>query len=158
YGFAEPRRYVIEWHRFDNATDALSEAIGSGPDVPPAAQAVPVGSYVAARIHAGSAATRVTVYLRRDAHVFHAAGLDRSWPGKIVVPPPPPPRADRRVYADLAPRQQELFATYTDRYNTTRGSRYTPEEAFSRLTISEQTTFYGHTHALLRSDLTDASG
>ena len=71
---------------------------------------------------------------------------------------PPPPRADRRAYADLAPRQQELFQTYVDSYNATRGSQYTAEERFERLTVSEQTTFYGITHALLHTSLTDSSG
>ena len=70
---------------------------------------------------------------------------------------PPPPRADRRAYADLAPRQQELFQTYVDNYNATRGSHYTAEEAFERLTVSEQTTFYGVTHALLHTSLTDSA-
>jgi hypothetical protein len=158
HGFSAPRTYVIEWHKFDNAKDALSAVIGSGADMPPDAQAVPAGSYVAARIHAGEAANSVTVYLRRQIDAFHVVGIDRSWPGKIVVHPAPPPHADRRVYADLAPRQQELFATYIDRYNATRGSQYTPEEGFSHLSISEQTTFYGITHALFHSELTDANG
>jgi len=157
-GVSPPRTYVIEWHTFDNAKDALSDVIGSGPDIPPVAQALPPGSYVAAHIHAGAASMSVTAYLRRDAGTFRVIGLDRSWPGKIVAYPPPPPHADRRVYSDLAPRQQELFATYTTRYNEARGTRFTPEEVFARLTISEQTTFYGHTHALLNSDLTDANG
>ena len=41
-------------------------------------------------------------------------------------------------------------------YNATRGSQYTAEEVFERLTVSEQTTFYGVTHALLHTSLTDA--
>ena len=158
HGISPPRAYTIEWRRFDSAKDALSDSIGSGPEMPPAASSIPVGSYVAARIHAGEAAMNVTVYLRREIDTFHVVGLDRSWPGKVVAYPNPPPRAGGRVYASLAPRQQELFATYTDRYNETRGSRYTPEEAFGRLTISEQTTFYGITHALLNTELTDANG
>ena len=100
----------------------------------------------------------VTVYLRRQADGFQIVGLDRSWPGKNVVTPPPPPRADRRAYADLAPRQQELFQTYVNNYNATRGRVYTAEEVFERLTVSEQTTFYGVTHALLHTPLTDSGG
>ena len=100
----------------------------------------------------------VTVYLRRQADGLQIVGLDRSWPGKNVVTLPPPPRADRRVYADLSPRQQELFQTFVDSYNTARGSRFTAEEGFERITVSEQTTFYGVTHALLRTTLTDAGG
>ena len=47
---------------------------------------------------------------------------------------------------------------YVDSYNATRGSRYTAEERFERLTVSEQTTFYGVTHALLHTSLTDSGG
>ncbi len=70
----------------------------------------------------------------------------------------PPAHVDRRVFDDLSERQQALFKTYSDSYNQTRGSRYTPEEAFNRLSVSEQTTFYGVTHALTNTRLTDASG
>jgi hypothetical protein len=51
-----------------------------------------------------------------------------------------------------------LFETYVKGYNASRGSQYTVEEGFDRLTISEQTTFYGITHALMNSKLTDAQG
>jgi len=157
-GFASPRTYTITWSKFDNAKDAMLEAIGTGADVPDAARAFPAGSYVAARIHAGAQAMNVTVYLRRQADGFHVVGIDRSWPGKHVVTLPPAPHADRRAYADLAPRQQELFQTYVDNYNETRGKQYTAEEGFERLTVSEQTTFYGVTHALLHTSLTDSGG
>ena len=157
-GFVEPRTYTTTWHAFDNAKGALLESIGTGAEVPAAARALPAGSYVAARIHAGVQAMNVTVFLRRHADGFHVAGIDRSWPGKHIVAMPPAPRADRRAYADLALRQQELFQTYVDNYNATRGSQYTAEERFERLTASEQTTFYGITHALLQTSLTDASG
>ncbi len=157
-GFASPRTYTITWNKFDNARDAMLEAIGTGAEVPDAARALPAGSYVAARIHAGVQAMNVTVYLRRQPDGFHVVGLDRSWPGKNVVTLPPPPHADRRAYADLALRQQELFQTYVDNYNATRGKQYTAEEGFERLTVSEQTTFYGVTHALLHTSLTDSGG
>jgi hypothetical protein len=157
-GFSPARTYAIEWHRFDNANDSIGDVIGSGADLPAAAQGLPDGSYVTAHIHAASAAMSVTVYLRRQSHGFTVVGIDRSWPGKIVAHPPPPPHADQRVYADLAPRQQQLFTTYVDVYNAAHRSKLTPEEVFARLSISEQTTFYGHTHALLHSELTDEHG
>ena len=128
-GFAQPRTYTTTWYRFDNAKRALLETIGTGAEVPGEARALPDGSYVAARIHAGAQAMNVTVFLRRHAGDFQVVGIDRSWPGKNVVTLPPPPRADRRAYADLMPRQQELFQTYVDSYNATRGSHYSAEEA-----------------------------
>ena len=62
------------------------------------------------------------------------------------------------IFADLTAQQQTLFGTYNDSYNKTRDSRYTPEEGFNRLTVSEQSTFYGITHALANTSMTDASG
>ena len=101
---------------------------------------------------------QVTVFLRKRADGFDVVGLDRMWPGKVIAIPPPPARADRRVFADLTPQQRALFETYVKGYNASRGSQYTVEEGFDRLTISEQTTFYGVTHALMNSQLTDAQG
>jgi hypothetical protein len=153
-----PRAYTIDWYGFDNAKDALTTKMGAGPSIPAGAQALAAGSYVAARVFSGDEAMHVMVYLRRQTDGFQIVGIDRAWPGKVVVNPPAPAHADRRVYQDLAPRQRELFVTYVDSYNAARGSQFTPEETFERLGVSEQTTFYAVTHALLHSPLTDAHG
>ena len=158
HGFSPPRTYAIEWFGFDNAASALLPAIGAGADLPAAAQALAAGSYVAARIDGSDPAMNVTVYLRRRADGFEVVGVDRGWPGKVVAPPIAAARADRRVYSDLAPEQRALFETYMASYNAARGSQSTPEEGFVRLTLSEQTTFYAVTHALLHSPLSDAGG
>jgi hypothetical protein len=100
----------------------------------------------------------VMVFLRRRSDGMDIVGLERGWPGKVIAPPMPPARPNRRIFTDLTPRQQELFKTYIDAYNETRGSRYSPEQGFDRLTVSEQTTFYGVTHALSRTTLTDKGG
>ena len=158
YGFTAPRTYTVEWHGFDNAKDAVLDRIGTGAALPAGAQGVAAGSYVAARISAGDPAMRLTVFLRKRADGFDVVGLDHMWPGKVIAVPAPPARADRRVFADLTPQQRALFETYVKGYNASRGSQYTAEEGFDRLTISEQTTFYGVTHALMNSQLTDAQG
>ena len=155
-GFVQPRTYTIEWRRFDNSTNKVLDSIGTGAALP--STTIPNGGYLAARVTAGSNGFTVTVFLRRDEPGFTVIGIDRGWPGKKVVAPPPAARADRRAFADLAPRQRELFDTYVKGYNAARGSNYTVEEGFERLTVSEQTTFYGITHAALRSQLTDANG
>jgi hypothetical protein len=157
-GYSAPRSYTIEWHRFDNAKDVLTDTIGTGPDLPAEAEGLAAGSYFAARVYAGSAAMNVTVYLRRQADGMAVVGIDRSWPGKVIVNPPTPPRGTRRVYEDLAPRPREVFATYVESYNAARGAHQTSEERFEQITVSEQTTFYGVTHALLHSRLSDANG
>jgi hypothetical protein len=158
HGLSAPRLYTTDWYGFDNAKDTLLEKIGSGPALPAGTETLGVGTYVAARVYADDAAMSVTVYLRRRADGFDVIGTDRTWPGKVVAPPMLPAHVDRRIFADLSERQQVLFQTYSDSYNQTRGSRYTPEEGFNRLSVSEQTTFYGITHALTNTRLTDASG
>jgi hypothetical protein len=158
YGFAPARSYEIEWYGFDNAKDMFLDRLGSGATIPPAAQSIATGAYVAARIHAGDAAMQVQAFVRKAANGFEVVGLERTWPGKVIAVPPPPVRAGRRVFADLTPQQRALFETYVKSYNESRGSQYTSEQSFDRLTISEQTTFYGVTHALMNSRLTDAQG
>lgn len=158
HGISPARTYTIEWYGFDNANDSLLGRIGAGPVIPSGVQALPAGAYAAARVYATDAAMNVTVFLRRRADGFDVMGLDRGWPGKVIAPPERPARAPQRVFSDLTAQQQALFKTYNDGYNQTRGRQYTPEEGFNRLTISEQTTFYGVTHALTHTSLTDAGG
>jgi hypothetical protein len=158
YGLSASRPYTIDWYRFDNDRDTILDTIGTGAVVPPGVAAIPIGGYAAARLYADDAEMNVTVYVRRRADGADIVGLDRGWPGKVIAPPLPPVRLNRRVFADLTTRQQELFKTYIDSYNATRGSQYSPEQGFDRLTVSEQTTFYGVTHALSNTTLTDARG
>ena len=158
YGFTAARTYTVDWFGFDNAKNVVLDRLGTGATMPAAVQSIAAGSYASARISAGDAAMYVDVFLRRRAGGFDVVGVDRAWPGKVIAIPPPRPRADRRVFADLSMQQRALFETYNNAYNASRGSQFTTEEGFDRLTISEQTTFYGITHALSRSNLTDAQG
>ena len=158
YGFSSARTYNVDWYGFDNAKNVFLDRTGTGPAVPPSAQTVANGAYVAARVSADNPDMRVEVFLRKGSNGFEVVGIDRIWPGKVISIPPPPPRADRRVFADLAPEQPGLFDTLVKTYNASRNTQYSSEDVFDRLTISEQTTFYGITHALMHSTLTDAQG
>jgi len=158
YGFSSPRTYTVEWSGFDNNTNIVLGRLGTGPALPPSVQAVANGEYVVARVYADNPEMRVDVFLRKSANGLDVVGIDRVWPGKVISIPPPTPRGDRRVFADLAPPQRTLFDTYTKTFNSSRGTQFSSEEVFDKLTISEQTTFYGITHALMHSSLTDAQG
>ncbi|HVQ16032.1 MAG TPA: hypothetical protein VMS40_20670, partial [Vicinamibacterales bacterium] len=158
YGFRTPRPYNIEWHGFDNAKNAPLEQSGTGPLLPSSVQSLANGAYAAARVSAGNPDLRVDVFFRKGANGFEAVGIERSWPGKVISIPPRPPAVDRRVFADLAPAQRVVFDYYARTYNGSRGLQLSSEDVFDRLTISEQTTFYGITHALMHSTLTDAQG
>jgi hypothetical protein len=157
-GFASPRTYSIDWYGFDNVSDLLRERTGTGATLPSSVQSLASGAYTAARVSAGNPDMHVDVFLRKGANGFEVVGIDRSWPGKAISIPPPPPRVDRRVFADLAPTQRAVFDGYTRTYNSSRATQLSSEEVFDRLTISEQTTFYGITHALMNTPLTDMQG
>jgi hypothetical protein len=158
YGFSPARTYNVDWYGFDNAKNVFLDRTGSGAALPTAVQSLGTGAYIAARISAGDPDMRVEVFLRKNADGFAVVGIERIWPGKIIAIPPPPPRADQRVFEDLSPAQRTLFETFVKTYNSSRSTQYSPEAVFDRLTISEQTTFYGITHALMHSTLTDMQG
>jgi hypothetical protein len=158
YGFSSPRTYTVDWFRFDNVTHVLLERQGTGPALPPPVQGLDNGSYAAARVSAGDPDMRVDVFVRKTANGFEVVGIDRSWPGKVISIPSRQPRTDRRVFADLTPAQRSLFDTFAKNYNSARNTTYSSDDVFDRLTISEQTTFYGITHAAMHSPLTDAHG
>jgi hypothetical protein len=158
YRFTSPRTYTVDWYAFDNAANAVLGRMGTGPALPASALGLANGSYVAARVSAGDPNLRVDVFLRKTANGFDVVGRDWIWPGKVVAIPKPAPRADRRVFADLAPEQRRTFDTFVKNYNSARNTQYSSETVFDRLTISEQTTFYGITHALMHSSLTDVQG
>jgi hypothetical protein len=73
HGFLPPRRYTVEWSRFDNATGVHYLLPGATSFEVPAVDA----PYLAARIHAvGDPRRSVTVYLRRGREVV---GIERSF-------------------------------------------------------------------------------
>jgi hypothetical protein len=158
YGFSAPRAYTVDWFGFDNARNVFLDRSGTGPALPSTVLAIATGSYVAARVSAGDPDMSVAVFLRKGSSGFDVVGIDRTWPGKVVASPRPSPRADRRVFADLSPPQRGLFDSFVKTYNSARDAQYSAEEVFDRLTISEQTTFYGITHALMNSSLSDGNG
>jgi hypothetical protein len=61
-------------------------------------------------------------------------------------------------FKDLDEDQQRLFEPYAQAYREQTGGSLTAQEYFDSLTISERTTYYAVTHALIRSELTDQSG
>jgi hypothetical protein len=61
-------------------------------------------------------------------------------------------------FADLTPDQQRLFEPYARAFSEQTGNRLSAQEYFDSLTISERTTYYAVTHALIRSELTDQRG
>jgi hypothetical protein len=100
----------------------------------------------------------VAVYLRNEPGGFRVVGLDREWPGRRLVDPRVVEQTVRNRYGELAPERQQLFAAYNQSLNAKSAQVLLPEERFRTLSLSEQTTFDGVTHALMHSSLTDLEG
>jgi hypothetical protein len=163
HGFTEPRPYRVEWSIFDNETGKPSTRIGAADvrtQIPSEARNAPDGGYVLARITAehGAGGMAVNVYWRKEPTGLRVVGTDWEWPGRTLVDPRIDARPTRNRYAELEPERQQLFETYANRLNANDGQSLSPEQRFRELSVSEQTTFDGVTHALMRSALTDSGG
>jgi hypothetical protein len=159
--FVEPRRYLIEWRLFDNTAGKPGSLIRSeGALVPPAATTGPAGTYVLARVIAegGDPAMDINVVLRSEPAGLSVVGVDRGWPGRTLVDPRVVERPTRNRYAELEPERQRLFDSYARTLNAKSGETVSSDDRFRALTPSEQTTFDGVTHALMRSTMTDQEG
>jgi hypothetical protein len=89
YGFHPAREYSIKWSAFDNITGKHQsiDSQGAG-EIPEKARAAEEGDYYSAEIFAGEPGKAVTVYIRKEGDRFKLVGIERSWPGKIVVDAP----------------------------------------------------------------------
>jgi hypothetical protein len=80
HNVAPARNYTVQWSRFDNEAETKSPLSGeSSLALPRAIESAAPGDYFAADIHAGDAAKRVTVYLRKQAGAAEVVGIDRTW-------------------------------------------------------------------------------
>jgi hypothetical protein len=159
YKFAEPRPFRVDWAMFDNKAGkpAALLATTEGHQIPPEASGVPDGSYVLAhiRMDGTSAGTAVNVVLRRETSGLRVVGIDREWPGRVLVDPRTVARPVRNRYIELDSDRQRLFDTYARELNARLGENQSPEERFRALSVSEQTTFDAVSHALLQSTLSN---
>jgi hypothetical protein len=99
----------------------------------------------------------VIVYLRTRAGGQDVVGIERGWPGKVIVNPRDVDR-DVSRFGSLALDQQHLYEPYARRDAEARGRTMTAGEHFDSQPISARTTYDSVTHALLNSKLTDANG
>ena len=159
YKFAEPRRLRVDWAMYDNKAGKPSTLLSTieGHQIPSEADAAPAASYVLARIRmdGASAGTAVNVVLRRETSGLRVVGIDREWPGRVLVNPRTVARPVRNRYIELDADRRHLFDTYARELNVKLGENLSPEERFRALSVSEQTTFDAVSHALLQSTLSD---
>ena len=154
-----PATYTASWFRFDNDTMSLTPLHAESFVVPRDVRDAEDGRYFAVRIESNrrSREMNVMVYVRTRAGGQDVVGIERGWPGKVVVDPRD---ADGDVsrFQNLTIEQQRLYEPYAQRNATARQQSMTVEQHFDSQTISARTTFDSVTHALLNSKLTDASG
>jgi len=158
-GLRSPQNYSVQWSGFRNLEkDYVPLPEANSLQVPQVASSSEPGSYYAARILSEVPGKILTAYLRKGETGFKVVGIERDWPGKVLAKPEERGTKPPRNYKDLTSRQRELFASYLADYNKKTGFAVTPEAAYDGLSTSERTTFDAITHALSRSQLTDADG
>jgi hypothetical protein len=161
HGVADgPANYTARWLRLDNATGHVTPLGGAASfAVPRDVSEARDGSYFAVRIESSrrSPEMHVMVYLRTRGGGQDIVGVERGWPGKVIVDPRDIDVAVTR-FDGLTPEQKRLYEPHARRDAAARGLTMTVAEHFDSQTISARTTFDSVTHALLNSKLTDASG
>ena len=89
HGFHPAREYSVKWFEFDNITGRHQSIASQGNgEIPEKARAAQEGAYYSAEISAGEPEKMVTVYMRKEGDSFKVVGIERSWPGKIVMDAP----------------------------------------------------------------------
>jgi hypothetical protein len=164
YGFAGPRELDLNWLAFNNDTE-VGTFVSVDPEderaLPPDTLSADAGEYFAAQIDSVDApGMNVIAYLRKQESGFKVVGIDRNWPGKLVVEPEAEVGATVAIslYSSLDDRRQGILDGSARAYNETTGRNLTTAQWFDQLTLSERTTFDAVTHALMNSELTDENG
>jgi len=161
FNYVPSRDYTISWAYYDNDTDE-SLPIGSPRQndfgLPPVLAQADIGDYIAATIHAEEESKNVVVHLRKEQGGPRVVGIEHNWPGKIIADPPVDPKPSRSRYTDLSEQRRTVFDRHAKEYAEQIGKEMTGQEYFDSLSISEQTTFDGVTHALENTKLTDEEG
>ncbi len=158
-GLAPARQYGVRWSGLDNATGILSLIDVEGTfDLPGPVREAPAGEYYAARIWIDDPDLNVTAYLRTTGGGGKVVGVERNWTGKVLADARADADTGESTFKDLDRDQQRLFEPYARVYNEDSGNSLSAEQYFDSLTVSERTTYYAVTHALINSELTDESG
>ncbi|HEU0007500.1 MAG TPA: hypothetical protein VFS12_16065, partial [Terriglobia bacterium] len=159
HGLRSSKNYSVQWSEFLNLQKEHVALQGHNSfHVPERAVAAEAGSYYAAKISADVPGKTLTVYLQKGEAGFKVIGIERDWPGKVLAKDVQRGAKPPKIYTDLTSRQKELIDSYIADYNQKTGFSVTPEAGYAALSNSERTTFDGITHALSKTELSDAEG
>ncbi len=75
---AAPRKYSMEWARFDNQSGGMAPLGKSGPDLPPELRQAAPGTYWAATVQADDPSKAVKVFLLKSRGGWTVAGIERG--------------------------------------------------------------------------------
>jgi len=160
YAFTDSRSYTVEWSRFDNDTEEQN-ALGtpaSGLELPSEVQNSNEGHFFTVKIVADDPEKALIAYLRKQPNGLDIVGIDRTWPERVLADSALDEDTWPSRYSDLAVAQQEIFQAVTQEYNQRTDRNLSAEEYFNSIPVSQRTTFYGITHALINTNLTDEKG
>jgi hypothetical protein len=161
HGLRAARNYSVEWEEFRNFTGKRAGIVNANSfRLPERVQTAEPSSYYSAKITAENENKQklVYVYFRVEKEGLKLVGIDRLWPGEILAEQAVPETKMPNRYAELQPRERELFDTFVASYNKKTGFQVEPQAFFDAQSISERTTFEGITNALSKTELTDQNG
>jgi len=165
YGFAEPREVNARWYELHNDTEILTMILESSPSTDEESVTLPAralgaadGAYFAAEIWRDDSNLNLLAYIRKRGDSFEVVGIERNWPGKIIVEAAEEETPDFSRFESLDAREQGLLDEPALAYNEITGRDLTTQQWFDRQTLSERTTFDAITNALGDSELTDEEG
>jgi len=160
-GLRPARKYSVEWAEFSNHAREHAPIPGAKSfRMPEQLLKTKPGLYFSAKVTAdnGDPQKLVYVYMRVENDGPRVVGIDRMWPGQKTAEQVAAENQIPNRYAELLPRQRELFDTYVAAYNRKTGLKVAPPVFYDSQSVSERTTFEAITNALSKTELSDQTG
>ena len=160
-GLRPARNYSVEWAEFRNhAREHAPIPSAKSFQIPEQVLKAKPGLYFSAKVTAdnGDPQRLIYVYMRVENDGPTVVGIDRMWPGQKTAEQVAAEKQIPNRYAELLPRQRELFDSYAAAYNKKTGFHVEPAVFYDSQSVSERTTFEAITNALSKTELSDQTG
>ena len=160
-GLRPAGNYSVEWAEFRNhAREHTPIPDAKSFQIPEQLLKAKPGLYFSAKVTAdnGDPQRLIYVYMRVANDGPTVVGIDRMWPGQKTAEQVAAEKQIPNRYAELLPRQRELFDSYAAAYNKKTGFHVVPSVFYDSQSVSERTTFEAITNALSKTELSDKTG